>query len=411
MTVTQSAPTLEPILLATGTTVVEITAEDKARLIQVIGQFDSGIQCTAENTEAMRIIAGNINMTYGLLHLESGLKFIIQRMNTIFDIGAIDNNLQQLEAAQAKSTEALPSHWQEVGYLNVAGSRSKIFYNADESAWRIMRFVPGEIKIFNSFNEVPAEMRESVARSQGEAIATFGRMLEAAPADAWQQPLPNFHNARYHLEYFKAILRGETIRLSLSRDASRQVTLRQDIMAKYRDRIEALVAKIQQREALVSVLDSLGQIVAHGDTKINNFVFCPDAEGTLRCVCLIDLDTVQPGNMLDDLGDALRFSNPAGEEPADIDTVTIDETVFHQIIEGYLTAIKSFHGPEREQQLRRHVVNASKQYMYIQSIRFFADGLVGSKYFKPKPGHHDDINLYRGEVQMRALEALEQIDF
>ena len=399
------------MLIATGTRVIAISPEEHRQLVTIYQAFEREVDCTVENTEAMRIIAGNINATYCLLHRESGRMFIMQRMNTIFDLAAIDNNLQWLEAAQARSREALPDHWQTVGYLNVAGQGThKLFHDEAGQAWRIMRFVPGAIKIFNSFNEVPAEMRAGVARSLGEAIAIFGRMLEALPAEAWQQPLPHFHDARYHLDYLKAVLQGETVTLSLSRDASRRVTLRQDIMERYAQRIEALLEKVAAREYLVPVLDSLGQIVAHGDTKINNFVFRPGEDGTMQCICLIDLDTVQLGNTLDDLGDALRSAgNPAGEEPADIDTVHIDAEIVRQIVEGYLAKINDFYGEEREQQFRRHAIDSGKVFLYVQCARFFADALVGNEYFKPKPGHHEDINLYRAEVQMRALEAMEHV--
>lgn len=410
MSVSDCSRTLEDVLVATGTKVIAISEEDKQRLVTVLQAFDSGVRCTAENTDAMRIIAGNINMTYCLRHLESGEKFIIQKLNTIFDIAAIDNNLQWLEKAQAASRDALHAHWQPVGYLDVAGGNGKIYFDAEGAAWRVMRFVPGEIKIFNSFAEVPATDRADVARSLGEAIAVFGRMLEAAPVDAWGQPLPNFHNAHYHLGYYQAVLRGETVRLSLSRDPSRTVARKPDFMTKYADRIKALCEKADARTGLVSALDSLGQIVAHGDTKINNFVFRPGADGRWQCVCLIDLDTVQPGNLLDDLGDALRSAgNPAGEEPACIDDVRIDREIVSNIVEGYLRKIAEYYGEERAAGLRAQAVLAFKQFLYVQCLRFFADALVGNEYFRIKPGQHEDVNLYRGEVQMRALEELERV--
>jgi len=409
MSVSESR-SLEDILVATGTQVVAVSPEDCARLGGVLGFFDSGVECTPDNCDAMLIIAGNINLTYCLRHLESDRKFIIQKINTIFDIAAIDNNLRWLEKAQAASREALPAHWQPVGYLDVAGGGGrKIYYDEDGAAWRVMRFVPGDIRIFNSFAEVPPDKRGRVARSLGEAIAVFGKMLDSVSADAWQYPLPNFHNSHYHLAYYRAVLRGETVTLSLSRDASRTVTLNPEFMTKYQKRIAAVREKIDRRAGLVSALDGQGQIVAHGDTKINNFVFRLGADGRWQCVCLIDLDTVQPGNLLDDLGDALRFSNPAGEEPADINEVTIDTELVGWIVGGYLSRIAEYHGQERCDELRKFAIASGKLFLYTQCLRFFTDSLVGSEYFKIKPGHHEDINLFRGEVQMRALEEMERV--
>jgi len=410
MSVSDRSCSLEEVLVATGTTVIAISAEDQAHLVAILRAFDSGVCCTAEHADAMRIIAGNINLTYCLRDLTSGEKFIIQKINTIFDIAAIDNNLQWLEKAQEASRNTLPAHWQAVGYLDVIGGNGrKIYYDEDGAAWRVMRFVPGEIKIFNSFAEVPEEACADVARSLGEAIATFGDMLRAVPEDVWKYALPNFHNAHYHLDYYRAVLRGERTPLSLSRDASRKVKLKPEIMEKYADRIQVVCEKIEKWVHIVTSLDNLGQIVAHGDTKINNFVFRPNADGRWQCICLIDLDTVQPGHLLDDIGDALRFTNPAGEEAPTLDDVTIDAELVGWIVDGYLSGIAAHHGPERCEELRKYAIDSAKLFLYAQCLRFFTDALVGNKYFKMKPGQRVDINLYRGEVQMRALEEMERI--
>ncbi|MHB9134667.1 MAG: phosphotransferase [Armatimonadota bacterium] len=403
--------TLEQMLEKAGSTYQPVTPEERGRVVAAFAAFASGVAATGENAEMVRIIAGHINITYGLRHLTTGATFIVQRMNTIFDIDAIDNNLQLLEQAQELSAEVLPAHWQPVGYLNVQWKDSgKIYYDAESAGWRVMRYVPGDIRIFNNFGMVPSDMQEQVAYSLGEAIAVFGRMLDAIPEDHWREPLRNFHNAPYHLEYLDAILRGQTVRLSLCRDASRMVTAYPDFLQQHAGRIAQLREKVDRRRGLTTCLDALGHGVTHGDTKINNFIFRRDDEGQLRCVCLIDLDTVQVGNRLDDLGDALRSAGtPAGEEPPHIDDVCIDSVIVQGIIEGYVGCVNAFYGAARAQELRAHAIDAYKIFLYSQCLRFFADALVGNEYFKLKPGLPEDINLYRAEVQMRALEALEEM--
>ena len=44
--------------------------------------------------------------------------------------------------------------------------------------------------------------------------------------------------------------------------------------------------------------------VTHNDTKLNNVLFDAKTDDGL---CVIDLDTVMPGSILYDFGDALRF--------------------------------------------------------------------------------------------------------
>ncbi len=400
---------LERELLATGTTLLATTAEEQAAVRAAFNAFDGGFAATPDTAEVIRIISGHINNTYCVMEAASGRKFIVQKLNTIFDIAAIDNNLQRLEEAQVLRRDRLPAWWQPVHYLNVAGQAGKIFYDAGGAGWRVMHFVPGDIRIFNTFSQVPAAQQAAVARSQGEAIAIFGDMLDAFPADAWQEPLPNFHNGQYHLDYLHAILSGEDVVLSLSRDTSRRVTLDRTMRMRYACRTETLLAKVAAHAGLLTALDHLGKTVAHGDTKLNNFVFRRDGD-SWRAVCLIDLDTVQRGNMLDDLGDALRYAgNPAGEEPASPDDVRIDETVVANIVDGYAGEMTARYGPERGALLRDNALRAFALFLYQQCLRFFADSLAGNAYWKLKPGMAEDINLYRGEVQMHALEQLERL--
>ncbi len=402
---TTSSPTLEAMLQRLGSNYLPVAPEERARVLAAFNAF-AGAEAT-DDAEVIRIISGHINATYGLRAAEQTC--IVQRINTIFDLDAIDNNLQLLEWAQAQSKTLLPAYWQPVSYLDVDWTDGgKIFYDADGAGWRVMRYVPGDIRIFNTFGMVPPALKAAVARSLGEAIAVFGRMLDTIPEDRWRAPLPNFHNIRYHLDYLDAVLCGETAPLSLARDASRLVTAQPEILARYADRITQLRAKIDARRELTGCLDALGLAVTHGDTKINNFIFRLDENGELRCVCLIDLDTVQVGNRLDDLGDALRSAGtPAGEEPPNLDDVTIDAEIIRGVIDGYLARVTDYYGAVRTHKLAAGAVDAYRGFLYMQCLRFFADALVGNVYFAPKPGLPDDINLYRAEVQMRALEGVE----
>ncbi|HEY3416553.1 MAG TPA: hypothetical protein VGM23_06695, partial [Armatimonadota bacterium] len=117
-----TASQFEHALLATGTTLLPITEGEREMLLGVLAHFTGAVPCTLADTEAVRIIAGHINTTYCLQHSPSGERYIIQRINTIFDIAAIDNNLQWLEKAQELSTADLPAHWQPVRYLDVPGA-------------------------------------------------------------------------------------------------------------------------------------------------------------------------------------------------------------------------------------------------------------------------------------------------
>ncbi|NQT22533.1 MAG: hypothetical protein HQ579_03740, partial [Candidatus Omnitrophica bacterium] len=196
-------------------------------VIAAFNAFESDFVADLDNCNIERDRTGHINITWSLEHKPTGGKFIVQKINTIFDIEAIDNNLQLLERAQAENDDVFPTYWQKVSYLNLKGEDSKIYYDTAGIVWRVMNYVPGDIEIFETFNDVPEEDHADAARSLGEAICIFGRMLESIPQGSWKKPLPKFHDARYHRDYLKSVIRGEERKLSLSQDVLRRVQLNQ----------------------------------------------------------------------------------------------------------------------------------------------------------------------------------------
>ena len=384
-------------------------------VIAVFNTFGADFKASPDNCDIKRFGEGHIHTTYCLTNRATGQKYIIQHLNTIFDIAAIDHNLQLFEQGQtqAQAQGLLPSYWKALSYLNVGESSNKIYYDEKGRAWRIMNFVPGEIRIFTSFSEVPSEDQEYAAISLGEAIANFRGMLESVPLDSWKDPLPNFHNLRYHLEYLDAILRSEEVVLSLSQDSSRKARRQDRIIHQYpegKKRTDDLLKKIQERRDSISEVNELESVIRHGDLMLNNAVFIRNKEtGKLECVCFIDLDTIQKGDELGDLGHALySVGNPAGEEPENIDQVKIDKEVVVNVIEGYLGKIAEFYGTEKTNQLRRYVFKTFQIAVYEACISYFADALVGNAYYKLEPDIRKDLNLYRTEVLIRVLEELDK---
>ncbi|MBP7216348.1 MAG: phosphotransferase, partial [Candidatus Omnitrophica bacterium] len=242
----------------------------------------------------------------------------------------------------------------------------------------------------------------------GEAIALFNRITSVFPASSWLFTLKHFHESAYHLDYLDRTLVGQEVVLSLSHDTSRTVQIDHARRNRYSQRIESLLGKIEGRRSLAISLGKAGVAITHGDLKITNAIFRRE-RGVLRCIALIDLDTIQPGGAFDDIGDALRSAgNPAGEEPVDVNAVMIDERVVNNIIDGYVSKTEELFGTLQSQQLKGNAEEAFKLFLYMQHIRFLADFLVGDRYFRLKPDAREDLNLYRAEVQMRALEKLDE---
>jgi hypothetical protein len=138
--------------------------------------------------------------------------------------------------------------------------------------------------------------------------------------------------------------------------------------------------------------------VTHNDTKFNNILF--DANN--KAICMVDLDTVMPGTVLYDFGDAIRTgANKAAEDEADLEKVSLDLDLFEAYSRGFLeTAGSSLTRIEID-----HLAFSAKFMTYLIGLRFLTDYLSNDVYYKIRfPGH----NLQRARSQFRLLSEMEK---
>lgn len=367
--------------------------------------FDSGSKKLFADCFIERSKTGLINQTYFLTHKPSGEKYVVRKLNSIFDWRSINNNLKLLEAAQRISNINVPEYWHPVEYLNVYPRSEKLYTDRQGSGWVVMKFISGKIETFDNFGQVPVKVRYGVAHSFGEALKIFQNILSGVPLKSWQQTLPNFHDVKYHYDYLHKILNNERLTLSLSRDMSRKVSLQKKFLIKYKRRINNLLSEIEKRKNLAIDLEMSDLGVVHGDPKINNAIFSKDNLGNWQCICLIDLDTIQVEPFLNDLGDALRSSGGvAGEQPESLDLIRVDKQVVQGIIGGYTDETKRIDGIEKAKNVKKFALRSYTNFLFMLGMRFLVDSLVGNQYFRLKEGEPEDLNLYRAEVQFKTLD-------
>ncbi len=160
----------------------------------------------------------------------------------------------------------------------------------------------------------------------------------------------------------------------------------------------ALGAHILEAGAALPSLASLPTRNCHGDLKISNVLFAPDA---VRALCLVDLDTLGAMIWPFELGDALRsWCNPRGE---DVDDADVDVGIFAAAVEGYAA------GGGRPSALEaQHLVDGLHTICVELAARFCADALNES-YFGwderrfPGRGEH---NLLRSRGQWALARAV-----
>ena len=139
--------------------------------------------------------------------------------------------------------------------------------------------------------------------------------------------------------------------------------------------------------------------VTHNDTKLNNILL---DKITGEPVCVIDLDTVMPGSVLFDFGDAIRFgASSAAEDETDLDAVYMREDMFDAFSRGFISGLE---GSLTEAEILALPMGA----MIITletGMRFLTDYLNGDTYFRI---HYPTHNLDRARNQFKLVADMAQ---
>lgn len=251
------------------------------------------------------------------------------------------------------------------------------FVEADGEVYRLTRLVPGAV----SYDDAdPALLRRAAG-----TFGTFLRRLSDFPADTLHTVIPGFHDTRARLAALKKAVAADP----RGRAAS----------------VEKEIAFALSRENDCGVIvDGLsdGSIplrVTHNDTKLNNFLF---DEKSGECLALIDLDTVMPGSLLYDYGDALRFAaSSAAEDETDLAKVRVLPENVAAFTEGFLSALGDALAPRE-----RELLPFSIKLMTLEcGTRFLTDYLNGDVYFKTAYPTH---NLNRARNQFALVADIER---
>ena len=315
---------------------------------------------------------GHINDTY----CTESPKYILQRINT-----QIFKNPQNL----MENIENVTSFLREK-IVNAGGDPDretltviktvdgKNYYQADETNYfRLYRFIDGTKTIEN--DRTPEDMYRA-----GIGFGRFSNMLCGFPVEKLHETIPDFHHTPKRVEALKKAISEDKAGRAKSVQAEIEFALR---FSEYAD---VVVKGMEEGKIPLRV--------THNDTKINNILF--DAK-TGEAVCVIDLDTVMPGSMLYDFGDALRIGASSGaEDETELDKVWFDTVIFEKFARGYLEETKDSL-TEREIEL---LPFSAKLMTYECGIRFLADYLNGDTYFKIHREHH---NLDRARNQFKLV--------
>ena len=311
---------------------------------------------------------GNVNRTYKVnFRLPDGnpKSFLVQNVNTYAfrnPIGLMDNIDKVTEHIRSKKPGQMALHFHHT-------QDRKTYVIDGDNFWRMTNYIPSV-----TYNAVKDPV---ILHNAGIAVGEFQTDLADFDITELAETIPDFHNTRKRYEKFIASVKENR--------AGRAAEVQEEI---------AFLLSVQDQACTLTDLYRQGKLplrVTHNDTKINNVLFHPVDNSAL---VVIDLDTVMPGLMGHDFGDAIRFAaNFVEEDCPEAEKAGVDMEVFQGFAEGFLSRTAKTMTQMEIQTLAMSCFVLTAEL----ATRFLADYLDGDLYFKTSYPQH---NLVRSRCQI-----------
>ena len=326
------------------------------------------------------IKVGNVNHTYKVNYIRddgTGMakikSYLVQRVNTYafqHPIELMQNIDRVTEYIRQKHPNSLCLHFHH--------TENGTNYLMDEDGfWRLSNYVPSVT--FDTCDDL------DVVRNAGEAFGDFQTILSDFDPGQLFYTIPDFHDTRKRYEKLKADAAAD----SCGRVAEVHAEL--DWLLSVEDEACALTDRFHAGE--------LPLRVTHNDTKINNVLF--DSQ-THKPLVVIDLDTVMPGLIGHDFGDAIRFAaNFVEEDCPDASKAGVNLNIYWAFAEGFLKYTAS---TITEAEVESLGVSCFALACEL-ATRFLDDYILGDRYFKIKNPNH---NLVRTRCQIALAKDMQR---
>ena len=349
-----------------------LKGKEEEQIVKVCSLFD--IRGEYESCEM--ITNGHINLTYRVYFSCNGERkdYILQRVNTyvftnpeammenIFAVTEfIQEKLKQTTGATVERSVLRYIKTKEGGYYT---------YAPDGSFWRCCRFIDGSVSFMQTDDL-------KVIEESGKAFGEFQVQLADFPVKSLHIVIPHFHNT-----------------------ISRYSIFREAIKNNFADRLTEVAGVIQGYEALEEIatkpyrLQQQGVLplrVTHNDTKTSNVLFDKETHERLS---VIDLDTVMPGLVAFDFGDAIRVAaSTVDEDEKDLSKVAMDLDKYEAFTRGFVGALGGMVSEAEKKSLALGAIAMTVEC----GVRFLTDYLDGDKYFRI---HYEDQNLARAKCHL-----------
>ena len=314
------------------------------------------------------IQVGNVNKTYEckfILPEGRPKSFLVQNVNTYafrHPVELMENIDKVTEHIRAKKPGRVALHFHHT-------ADRKTYVIDGKNCWRMTNYIPS--KTYSTAENM------DLIRNAGKAFGEFQMQLADFKPEDLFETIPNFHNTRARYEKLMESVKADPV----------------GRVAEVQEELDWLMSVQDQACKLTDMLaaNQLPLRVTHNDTKINNVLFSADGYEPL---VVIDLDTVMPGLVGHDFGDAIRFAaNFVQEDSREYDKAGVDLEVFKAFAEGFLAMTAGT--------LTQNEIDTLALSCFVLTTelatRFLADYIDGDLYFKIFSPDH---NLVRTRCQI-----------
>ena len=316
---------------------------------------------------------GHINETF-LAELDSGGRVIIQKISRQLtkDPDGLMENISRV-TAYLSSMEPDPRR-----VLHLIKTREgKPCLHLASGAWRAYAFIEGSVCLEKAASD--EDFRQSAL-----AFGGFTQMLRDFPAQTLLEVIPDFHHTPMRMKQLRQAVREDR--------AGRKKEILKELDFLF-EREEEMGRLQQMRES-----GELPVRVTHNDTKLSNVLF---DQASRQALCVVDLDTVMPGLIPYDFGDAIRYgAATAAEDERNPDRMELDLHKYQVYRQGFLEVCSGLTPKEKEA-----LPLGAKVITLEQAARFLTDFLNGDIYYHiSRPGQ----NLDRCRTQIRLAQDMEK---
>ena len=345
--------------------------KEEIQILEVCKRFN--LQGEYRNYEVLN--SGHINTTYQVFFFRDGdiKDYIIQRVNTyVFrnPIEVMENIALVTEYIRAKIKATGVTAKRNVLHYSQTTDGEYYTFLDDGGFWRCCRYIDDSVS-FTQTDDL------KLIEESGKAFGKFQVHLSDFPVKDLHIVIPHFHNT---------IKRYEALDAAIAENAVGRVEAVQEVIDGYKALEELATKPYRLQRAGVLPLR-----VTHNDTKTSNVLF--DAQ-THEYLSVIDLDTVMPGLVAFDFGDAIRVAaSTVDEDEEDLSKVAVDLEKYEAFTRGFVSQLDGMLTEDEEKTLALGAIAMTAEC----GVRFLTDYLNGDKYFRI---HYPDQNLARAKCHL-----------